>query len=221
MSIDPTSAAGTNVANAQPSLAAQYDDFLVLLTTQLKNQDPLSPMDANEFTSQLVQFTGVEQSVNTNQKLDAMLALMRADPLGTGSQYLGQEIEAAGDGIVLGETGTASLGVNLPEGVAAAQVTVLDADGEPLRVLQAAPVAGTQTLTWDGRDATGARVAGGTYTVRVDAVGAAGEPLDASTGVRGTVTGVERRYDSVVLTVGDQEVPLADVHRIRTPTTAG
>lgn len=208
-------------ANERKSLAEQFDGFLVLLTTQLKNQDPLSPMDANEFTAQLVQFTGVEQSVNTNKKLDDMLGVMRADPFGSGSQYLGKEIEAAGNRVVLGDKGVASIGVNLPEGVAAALVTVLDADGQPLRILQAAPKAGTQTLTWDGRDAKGERVPAGTYDVRVDAADVTGQVLAASTGVRGTVTGVESRHGSIVLSVGEQTVPLADVHAVRTPVAAG
>ncbi|TVQ38780.1 MAG: flagellar hook assembly protein FlgD, partial [Geminicoccaceae bacterium] len=107
MSLDAIAAANaasgaSKAPNQKQSLAEQFDGFLVLLTTQLKNQDPLSPMDANEFTSQLVQFTGVEQSVNINQKLDRMLALMGADRLGPGTAYLGKEVEAIGDKVVLG-----------------------------------------------------------------------------------------------------------------------
>jgi flagellar basal-body rod modification protein FlgD len=213
-----TTTATTQAANNRKSLAEQFDGFLVLLTTQLKNQDPLSPMDANQFTEQLVQFTGVEQSVNMNKKLDDVLKMMQADPIGSGSQYLGKEIEAAGNRAIIGETGATNIGVNLPEGVAAALVTILDANGQPLRILKAAPAAGSQSVTWDGRDAQGKRVGAGTYDVRVNAVDDTGAAMNASTGVRGVVTGVESRYGSIVLTVGKTNVPLADVHAVRVPT---
>jgi len=55
---------------SKASLSQDFDDFLQLLTTQLQNQDPLNPMDSNEFTNQLVQFSQVEQQINSNQKLD-------------------------------------------------------------------------------------------------------------------------------------------------------
>lgn len=221
-----SSITGTTTANTprpvdqRKSLAEQFDGFLVLLTTQLKNQDPLSPMDANQFTAQLVQFTGVEQSVNMNKKLDDMLKVMRADPFGTGSQYLGKEIEANGNRTILGETGDTTIGVNLPDGVAAAVVTILDANGEPLRVLKAAATPGSQSIAWDGRNAEGKRMPPGPYAVRVDAVNDTGTAVSGSTGVRGIVTGVESRYGGLILTVGDMDVPLADVHAVRSPTPA-
>ncbi len=211
-------ASGANRApNQGLGLAEQFDAFLILLTTQLKHQDPLSPMDATEFTSQLVQFTGVEQSVNMNKKLDQMLALMGSDALGPGTAYLGKEIEAVGNQVLLGESGGARFGVTLPQGVGAALVTVMDGDGNPVRVLPTNPQSGEQNVYWDGQGVGGARVPPGTYNLRVDAVDAAGRPLQATTNVTGTVTGVESRYGSIVLTVGDREVALSDVRSVRLP----
>ena len=207
----------TQAPNQRATLAEQFDGFLVLLTTQLKNQDPLSPMEANEFTSQLVQFTGVEQSVNMNKKLDQMLSLMAADTLGPGTAYLGKDIEAVGNQVLLGDTGGTRFGISLPPNVAAALVTVLDGNGQPVRVLQASAVPGEQSVFWDGLGAGGARVPPGTYKLRVDAVDPSGRVLQASTSVTGTVTGVESRYGGIVLTVGDREVALADVRSVRLP----
>ena len=61
--------------SAKTGLAEDFAQFLTLLTVQLQNQDPLSPMDTTEFTNQLVAFTGVEQQINTNQKLDSLVAM--------------------------------------------------------------------------------------------------------------------------------------------------
>ncbi len=210
-------AGSTRAPNQGLGLAEQFDAFLILLTTQLKHQDPLSPMDATEFTSQLVQFTGVEQAVNMNKKLEQMLGLMSSDTLGPGTAYLGKEIEALGNQVLLGESGGARFGVTLPQGVGAALVTVLDPNGNPVRVLPAEARPGEQTLQWDGLGIGGARVPAGTYTLRVDAVDPTGRPLQATTSITGTVTGVESRYGTVVLTVGDREVALSDVRSVRLP----
>src|SRR5512132_470358 len=91
------SAAGANASAAKSriGLADDFDSFLQLLTTQLKHQDPLSPMDANQFTQQLVQFSSVEQAIKTNDVLGQLLSLVRSDQIGRSLDYLGAEVEAA------------------------------------------------------------------------------------------------------------------------------
>ncbi|TVQ33331.1 MAG: flagellar hook assembly protein FlgD, partial [Geminicoccaceae bacterium] len=131
--------------------------------------------------------------------------------------YLGKEVEAIGDKVVLGDSGGTRFGVSLPQGVAAAVVTIKAENGNPVRVLQAQPRPGEQSLVWDGLGINGARLPAGNYTVEVSAVDPGGRPLQASTRVVGTVTGVESRYGSIVLTVGDREVALEDVHAVRIP----
>src|SRR3546814_13785327 len=81
------------------SLAETFDTFLTLLTTQLQHQDPLNPMDTNEFTSQLVEFTGVEQAISTNQKLDALIGLQADRQLNDAVGYIDKLVGA--DGIIL------------------------------------------------------------------------------------------------------------------------
>src|SRR3546814_13851877 len=81
------------------SLAETFDTFLTLLTTQLQHQDPLNPMDTNEFTSQLVEFTGVEQAISTNQKLDALIGLQADMQLNDAVGYIDKLVGA--DGIIL------------------------------------------------------------------------------------------------------------------------
>ncbi|MEO1091033.1 MAG: flagellar hook capping FlgD N-terminal domain-containing protein [Pseudomonadota bacterium] len=211
-----TAAPATTDKRTSASIADQFDDFLTLLTTQLKNQDPLSPMDSAEFTQQLVAFTGVEQSVATNQTLGAMLDLMENGTLGGAASYLGKIVDATGSQIVLPEDGTSTFRVTLPEGVAAMRVTIADADGAVVRTMEGTTTAGAHDVTWDGLNDDGRPVAGGTYHVAIDARDHAGDPVDASTRVRGTVTAAENRGGTLVLTVGDREVALSDVEVVRT-----
>ena len=73
-SVSGTSAtSGSGLANSRKTIADNFDTFLQLLTTQLKNQNPLDPLDTNQFTAQLVQFSGVEQQLKTNEFLEALL----------------------------------------------------------------------------------------------------------------------------------------------------
>src|SRR5258708_3531997 len=100
-------AGGTDALN---KLSADFNNFLTLLTTQLKNQDPLSPMDSTQFTQQLVAFTGVEQQINTNTKLDQLIKLDKSSLMTSAASYIGTEVEATADQVWLPTTGGTSIG---------------------------------------------------------------------------------------------------------------
>src|SRR3954470_17819141 len=88
-----TSATSTSAAaSAQKQLAGNFDTFLTLLTTQLKNQDPLSPMDSNQFTQQLVQFSQVEQQINANKNLESLVSMSKAQGATSAVGYLGKTL---------------------------------------------------------------------------------------------------------------------------------
>src|SRR3954468_20088182 len=89
-----TPSSGASTTDAIKKLSGDFNNFLTLLTTQLKNQDPLSPMDSTQFTQQLVAFTGVEQQINSNNKLDQIIALDKAGQITTASGFIGQQVEA-------------------------------------------------------------------------------------------------------------------------------
>ena len=88
-----TSAASTGqAASAQKTLSSNFDTFLTLLTTQLQNQDPLQPMDSNQFTQQLVQFSQVEQQINSNKNLESLIALTKSQTATNAVPYLGKTL---------------------------------------------------------------------------------------------------------------------------------
>ena len=105
----PTGASAAS-SKSLAGFAQNFDSFLTLLTAQLKNQDPLSPLDATQFTTQLVQFTGVEQAIHQNQSLETLISLQKDTGVGSAVGYLGKTVSANGDSITL----TNSAGIIVP-----------------------------------------------------------------------------------------------------------
>ena len=212
-----TAANGGSVRASGQSLAANFDNFLRLLTTQLQNQDPLAPMDANAFTSQLVEFASVEQAIQTNDKLGQLSRLLRASGTTSAMGMLGREVTAATDRIGLPPRGDVSIRYRLAEPAARVAVTVLDERGRAVRTLSGAIASGEQAVRWDGNDATGARAASGAYRVQVSAMRADGTPIAAEQYLTGLVEGIEPTDDAIMLIVAGASMPLDAVRRVRTP----
>lgn len=168
-------------------LAADFDGFLKLLTTQLQTQDPLSPMDAEQFTSQLVQFSGVEQAIRTNTQLESLVSLMQATQHTAALQYVGATVELDNSRIHLPLGGEARIGYSLPASAAAVRVTIVDAAGQTVRELAGPSGEGPQSVAWNGVGDDRVGRPAGTYGVRIEAVDAAGQPLPISLVTTGKV----------------------------------
>lgn len=192
------------------SLAETFDTFLTLLTTQLRHQDPLNPMETNEFTSQLVEFTGVEQAISTNKKLDELIGLQNDMQLNDAVGYIGRQVGA--DGIILmlqdsEATVTYDLGANAAE----TNILIIDEEGNTVRTLEGDTGVGHHEIAWDGLDDDGEPLEDGLYGFLVTAVDADGEPVPLAQGTVGTVTGVKLVDDVVTLEIGELEIALSDV----------
>jgi flagellar basal-body rod modification protein FlgD len=213
-----TSATSATSASSTRSLAASFDNFLTLLTTQLQNQDPLSPMDTEAFTQQIVQFTAVEQAIKTNTHLDQLIALTRSSRQSEASSWLGKVVEAKAGTIDVPATGEVAIRIQADGPIASGVVKVVGSAGQTLFSAELRPGTDEQTLAWNGRDALGTRVAPGTYRVLVEAKNAQGGPLAASALTRGTVDAVELGGSELQLRVGGALVPLSAVASVRTAT---
>ena len=203
--------ATTSAASAaRNTLAKNFDTFLTLLTQQLRNQDPLQPMRSEEFTQQLVQFTGVEQSIATNKNLEELLGLFRTGFSANIVNYLGKTVSARGD---IGELarGAASWTYELPSRADRVTMTVSDAQGRTVFDGDGNAAAGRHNFAWDGRDNAGLLQPNGLYRLTVSAVDSAGTAMLAKTSIRGVVSGVETIDGETLLTVGGQKVPLDNV----------
>jgi len=197
-------AAGANPAAATangPRLASDFNTFLTLLTTQLRNQSPTDPLDTNQMTNQLVQFASVEQQITMNRNLNQLISLQQAAQLTAAAPLIGRRIEVDSDRVALQE-GRAEIRLP-PAGTARfAEVSVLDASGRVLRQEAVTLGAEARGWSWDGRDLAGRSLADGTYRVQVNGRGPNGEAVSIPFAVRGTVTGAERTSGQIALRMG-------------------
>jgi flagellar basal-body rod modification protein FlgD len=203
------------------SLASNYETFLSLLTTQLKNQDPLSPLDNNQFTQQLTSMTGVQQQLLTNQLLTQMIAQNQADLGGGAINLIGKQVTVASNDAALAD-GSATWIFDLSGTPETAKIEVLDAAGKVIWTGGRSDFQkGMNTFTWDGKATNGVRQSDGIYTLRVTATNANKTELTAT----GTVTGIASRVQTVngqmVLTVGPAQVPLTAVTGVEVPPPSG
>jgi flagellar basal-body rod modification protein FlgD len=207
--------AATQSARDQTKFGQDFDSFLKLLTSQLKFQDPLSPMDTHQFTAQLVQFTSVEQQIRQNRNLESLLAMQQTIQLASASNYIGKTVEANGRSVVL-SNGAASFSYTLPSDAKTVSIAIRNEDGTVVRTLRGNTGAGAQTIAWDGRGDTGNRLADGTYTYAVTATNANGQPILAQTGLTGRVDGFDITAGTdIILRAGTLRIPIGDVATVR------
>ncbi|WP_420480268.1 flagellar hook assembly protein FlgD [Brevundimonas sp. FT23028] len=207
-----TSNAASRTATGSATLASNFETFLTLLTTQLRNQDPLSPLDSNEFTAQLTQMAGVEQQLLTNDLLTSLLAAQSAGGLDNASNYIGKEVTAAWSATSL-EDGKATWTYELGATASEVKLQVLNGSGTVVWEGSAPETGiGLHDFTWNGQ-MTGGDTAedGGVYTLRVSATNANGGKIDSQTLIRGRVTGVEMYDGAPYLVIGDSILPLSTV----------
>jgi flagellar basal-body rod modification protein FlgD len=222
MAIDSTSsvaAAGTN-ANAsslvgQQQIAGNFQQFLQLLTVQLRNQDPLSPLDTNQFTQQLVSFAQVEQQLKTNTDLDQLVTLNKTSQMTSALSFVGSQVTADGATTQL-KNGVAVWNVTSPRPAAAA-VSIFDQNGNTVWTGQQTLDTGAQAFSWNGRTSTGAIAPDGLYTIQFTAQDAARQSVAVSTQFTGTVTGVDLSGPQPLLQVGSSYLTLSQVRSIQRP----
>lgn len=222
MAVDATAAAtgpGSTSATGRSRLTESFDTFLNLLTAQIKNQDPLSPMDSTQFTQQLVQMTGVEQQLLTNDLLEKLVT-NTGSGIQTAVSLIGRQINAVSADAKL-TAGKAEWNFKLEAEATDLTVEVLDAKGNIVQVVKPTDKgAGEHTFSWNGKDRTGAQLPnGGVYTLRVTAKDSAGGVVDATTYVDGLVTGVEQVDGKTLITVNGVKIPWERVTSIRQAET--
>jgi len=208
---------GSGISSA--TLADNFDTFLTLLTTQLKNQDPLEPMDTKEFVQELTQFTAVEQAIQTNNNLEQLLTLQQTSQTSASVSYLGKAVEATGDVNVL-KDGQASWRYELSESSHNTSLLIEDQFGSVVYVQPGSTSAGSHDFTWDGNDNEGNPLPDGSYRLVVGAIDVQNTEIPVTTYISGTVDAVRSDPSGAILFVGDVEIPMASVIRVTEPKTA-
>ena len=196
----------------QSTIAGNFNTFLQLLTTQLQNQDPLSPLDTNQFTQQLVQFAQVEQQLNMNTSLSTLISLQQTSQATSAVSLLGQNVTVSGTTATM-NNGQAAWNFSSPS-TGTATVNIMDSTGATVFTGTAPIQSGTQAYTWNGAGTNGAQYSSGTYTIAITAVDANNQPITVSTNASGTVDSVDVSQNPPVLTIGGQTYPLSQIKQV-------
>lgn len=213
--VSSTTAAGAS-STGRARLAENFDTFLTLLTTQLKNQDPLSPMDSTQFTQQLVQMTGVEQQLLTNDLLEKLVS-NTGSGISTAVSLIGKEVRADSNLAAL-SGGKAEWVYKLDRAASDVKIEILDSKG---RIVQSvAPTdnkAGEHVFKWNGKTASGSTAADGVYSLRVTAKDSEGSTVPTGVVAQGVVTGVQQVDGQTVVTINGAQIPWEKITLIRLP----
>jgi len=214
-------AIGTSYAEASPSASAKKDlgrdDFLTLLVAQLKHQDPLNPLESTEFTSQLAQYSSLEQLFNVNENLDLISSGQENASKLQALNFIGKEIVAEGENLLLEQDETSMGSFNLDE-AADCSVLITDADGSYVRQISLGSLEpGTHDFEWDGRNDSGNIQETGIYNFEVIAVTEDGQTLSVNNLITGKITGVDLEGDSPILYMGEIPIGLSQVIDISFP----
>ena len=207
-----TAAAQQTGSAALNSLSANFGDFLKLLMTQLQNQDPTSPLDTNQFTSELVQFSSVEQQINTNTSLTQLIQLTQAGEVMQASNITGKTVTVSSDHVPL-QNGKATVKFSAPASEQVA-IAIYSDTGAKLSDATMTATKGTNTWTWDGTDSSGRTLPDGSYKVAVAGANADGTVSALPFSVVGTATGVLSQANAVQLQLGTLSVDFSKVQSV-------
>ena len=214
-----TNPAGTvaSALNNNTEIASNFTTFLQLLTTQLQNQDPLSPMDTNQFTQQLVEFAGVEQQMKTNDTLSTLVSLQQSAQTSQALSLVGATVVVNGTTAQLAN-GKAAWSLNATQ-PATATITITAPSGQTVYTGTGAVNSGSQTYVWNGIGNDGTVWPAGNYTLTASAISANGQSTPITTQVEGQVTAIDLTQTPPALTIGGQTYTINDIQRIVVPGT--
>ncbi|MBI1203595.1 MAG: flagellar biosynthesis protein FlgD [Rhodopseudomonas sp.] len=210
-----TSSAGVD----QTMIASNFTTFLTLLTTQLKNQSPLDPLDTNQFTAQLVQFASVEQQIKQNDQLASLVTLEKSAQSTTALAYVGATVVVDGSSTQL-TNGSATWTMTATK-PASATVNISDSTGQNVYTGTFSVNAGAQNFVWDGKGNDGKQWPDGTYKMTVTGVDASGQSTTISTQVQSVVDSVDLTQSPPLLSINGQNYTMDKVKQIIRPGYTG
>ncbi len=191
------------------------NQFLTMLVAQLKNQDPLNPMEGTDFTAQLAQFSTLEQQFAMNDHLAEMQAAIEAQANGNVLDYIGKTVTTNSNTISVRD-GQSDFGTYALGSRANVNVYVYDGNGIEVRRMYAGwQDTGEHDIEWDGKDNSGNAVNDGTYTFEIEAVGEMGQVVSSNIHVMGEVTGITYESDMPYLMVGDKLVSPSEIVEVQ------
>src|SRR5882672_7627045 len=224
----PTTSTTSTTSTAQAAsvvgsteLAGNYNTFLKLLTTQLQNQDPLSPLDTSQFTQQLVEFASVEQQVNMNTNLQTLISAQQSTESLQALQLVGANVTINSNTATLANatSSAATWGFSSPSPATGA-VTITSSTGQVAVTGTVSLSTGNQTFSWNGQGNNGVTWPDGNYTMSIKATSANGQAVTVSTQVQGTISAVDVTQSPPQVTVGGQSYPISSIQSINSSSSS-
>jgi flagellar basal-body rod modification protein FlgD len=195
------------------TLAGNFQTFLTLLTTQLQNQNPLDPLDTNQFTQQLVQFAGVEQQLKTNDSLSQLVTLQQTTQATQALGFVGKTALVDGTTATMTKS-SATWHLNVPSD-ATVDITVANASGQTVFTGKYTAGAGTDVpFTWNGQGNDGTQWPDGKYTISATGKDVANNNVGIAAQVQGTVSSVDLTQSPPLLTIDGASYTLNQVKSI-------
>jgi flagellar basal-body rod modification protein FlgD len=207
-------AASSSSANGLAQLSDNFDTFLTLLTTQLKNQDPTSPMDSNQFTQQLVEFSQVEQQINTNTNLQTLITQGQSAGSAMATSYLGKKVTITNGQAPLTD-GSATWNYTLGAASGATALSISNASGQVVYSAPGETTSGAHAFTWDGKDANGNQLPDGAYTLNVAAKAADGSGVTTAVSSTGVVNEIDMSGTTPQLMIGPLSLSLSQIANVQ------
>jgi len=203
-------------ASSNTTIANNFQTFLTLLTTQLQNQNPLDPLDTNQFTAQLVQFAGVEQQLRQNDQLATLVSLEKSAQSTQALGYVGYTVSVDGSKAPYDGTNSAAWTLNAPNDTIAA-ITITNAAGQTVFSGSYAVQQGNATFAWDGKGNDGTQYPAGYYTINASGKDSAGNNVAIPSEVQGVVDSVDLTASPPLLSVGGQTYTTDQIKRVVRP----
>ena len=212
-------AGSTQTAQSNASLG--QSDFLTLLISQLQNQDPLSPMENAEFTTQMAQFSSLEQLIGINSALEALAVATAASNGGQAMSLIGKGIKAEGNHVQVDNGQAADISFDLPDKADEIIIKIEDENGNVVKTItQGSTASGSQTIKWDGLDDNNEPLADGLYNYSVIAKDSSGNVMDVTTYTRGIVNTVSFENGVAYVQIGDVKFTLSEIIEVTEPKRA-
>lgn len=210
-----TSSSSASSANALASqqIAGNFQSFLQLLTTQLQNQNPLDPLDTNQFTQQLVEFAGVQQQLNTNDSLATLVSLQQTAQSTQALGFVGKTAVVTGSTAQL-TSSSATWGLNVPAD-STVTINITNSTGQTVYTNQYQVSKGNnQSYTWNGQGTDGTQYPDGAYTLTATGKDSSGNNVAISTEIQGVVSSVDLTQSPPLLTIGGQTYTVSQIQSI-------
>jgi flagellar basal-body rod modification protein FlgD len=207
-----SSAAATS-ALASSQIAGNFQSFLTLLTTQLQNQNPLDPLDTNQFTQQLVEFAGVQQQLNTNDSLATLVSLQQTAQSTQALGFVGKTAVVGGNTAALTDS-TATWQLSVPA-ASTVNITIASSTGQNVFSGSYNVAAGNnQPFTWNGQGSDGTQEPDGNYTMTATAKDASNNTVAITTAIQGVVSSVDLTQSPPLLSIGGQTYTVNQIQSI-------